>query len=153
MTRARSDGFSLLELLCALGVMGLVLAAGLPRLSALLPRLAADQAVRRLAGDLELARVKAIHRNTRVRTIVDVTAGEYLVEVESEGRFAAEGPARRLPPGVAFDAAESTRVSEGKISITYVPHGNTADNATIVARAGDERRRVIVSSAGRVRTE
>ena len=153
MSRLRFHGFSLLELLCALGVLSLVLAIALPRIPAVLQRLAVDQSVRRLANELELARVKAISRNTRVRTIIDVATSTYVVSIDSEGRFSPEGASRHLATGVWVDPAESTRVAGGRISITYVPRGNTADNATIVVRAGPERKSVVVSAAGRVRTE
>jgi hypothetical protein len=73
--------------------------------------------------------------------------------VDSEGSFAPEGGSRRLPAGVSVDPVESTRIAGGRISITYVPRGNTADNATVVFRAGPDRRRVVVSAAGRVRTQ
>ncbi len=136
-----------------LGVLSVLCGAAFPSLAAVMPRIAVDRAARQIADDLELARVKAINRNARVRTIVDPSAGEYAVSIESEGRFVAEGGARRLPSGAVVDTAESTRVSGGRISITYVPRGHTADNATIVVRAGDERRRVVVSASGRVRVE
>jgi type IV fimbrial biogenesis protein FimT len=150
----RRDGFTLLELLCALGVLSVLLAIALPMFSAALPGLLLDQAARRLVSDLELARVKAINRNTRVRTICELAAAQYRVEIESEGRFDPEGGARTFPSGVAFDAASSTRVSGGRVSVTWLPRGHTFDNATIALTAtGGAVRRVIVSTAGRVRMQ
>ncbi len=154
LAETRRRGFTVLELLCALGILAALLAVALPRLSAVWPRVLADQAVRQLAADLELARVKAINRNSRVRAAVEIASAEYRIEVESEGRFDPEGGPRRLPEGIVFDAAGSTRIVGGRISITFLPRGHTADNATIAISASDgQRRRVIVSSAGRVRTE
>jgi type IV fimbrial biogenesis protein FimT len=148
------QGFTLLELVCALGVLSVFFAIALPRISATLPGLLVDQAARRLVSELELARVKAVNRNTRVRTICELAAAQYRVEIESEGRFEPEGGARTFPSGVAFDAASSTRVSGGRISITWLPRGHTFDNATIALTAtGGTVRRVIVSAAGRVRIE
>src|SRR5262249_10321574 len=71
MLRFRRDGFSLLELLAALGVMSLLAAVALPRVSGVLPALLLDQAARQLVSDLELTRLKAIHRNHRVRALFD----------------------------------------------------------------------------------
>jgi type IV fimbrial biogenesis protein FimT len=150
----RRHGFTLLELVCALGILSVLLAIALPRISAALPGLLVDQAARRLVSELELARVKAVNRNTRVRTICELAAAQYRVEIESEGRFDPEGGARTFPSGVGFDAASSTRVSGGRISITWLPRGHTFDNATIALTAtGGAVRRVIVSAAGRVRVE
>ncbi len=154
MTRTRSPGFTLLELLCALGVLSLLAATALPRISATLPALALDRAARQISAELELARVEAITRNTRARTIFNLAASTYSVELESEGRFESEGAVRSLPSGVSIDPAASSRVSAGKISITFVPRGNTADNATIaVTTVAGGSRRVVVSAAGRVRIE
>jgi type IV fimbrial biogenesis protein FimT len=153
-SRVHYEGFSVLELLCALGVLACLLAVGLPRISAALPGLLVDQAARRLVTDLELARVKAVNRNTRVRVICELAAAQYRIEIESEGRFDPEGSARMFPSGVSFDAGASTRVSGGRISVTWLPRGHTFDNATIALNAtGGAARRVIVSAAGRVRME
>jgi type IV fimbrial biogenesis protein FimT len=147
-------GFTLLELVGALGVLSVLLAIALPRISAVLPGLLLDQAARRLVSELELARVKAVNRNTRVRMTCELGAAQYRVEIESEGRFDPEGGARTFPSGVAFDAGSSTRISGGRISITWLPRGHTFDNATIALTAtGGAARRVIVSAAGRVRIE
>jgi len=150
----RRHGFTLLELLCALGVLSVLLAAALPALSATLPALALDRAGAQLVSELELARVKAINRNTRVRMTCEIGAARYRVEIESEGRFEPEGGDQTFPSGVAFDAASSTRISGGRISITWLPRGHTFDNATIALTVtGGGARRVIVSAAGRVRIE
>ncbi len=154
MVRKQAAGFTLLELLCALGILSLLATVALPRLSATLPALALDQAARQIASELELARIEAINRNARARTIFDLAAARYSVELESEGRFEAQGAVRSLPSGVSFDSAASSRVSAGRISVTFVPRGNTADNATIaVTTASGGSRRVVVSAAGRVRVE
>src|SRR6185369_11549944 len=105
MAPRRSSGFTLLELLCALGMLSLLAAVGVPRLSATLPALALDRAARQISSELGLARVEAINRNTRSRTIFDLAASRYSVELESEGRFESEGAARELPSGVSFDSA------------------------------------------------
>jgi prepilin-type N-terminal cleavage/methylation domain-containing protein len=153
MGRSSRRGFTVLELLCVLGVLSVLLAIALPRASAVLPRLALDQAARQLAAELELARVKAINRNTRVRVVVDLAAASYRLEAEVEGRFEPEGAARRLPGGVEFDAAASTRIFGGSITITFLPRGHTADNATIALGGTGNVKRVIVSPSGRVRVE
>jgi prepilin-type N-terminal cleavage/methylation domain-containing protein len=147
-------GFSLLELLCSLGMMSVLFAIALPRVSAVVPGLVLDQAARQVVSDLELVRLKAINRNNRVRAIFDLDRAEYRIENDAEGTFEAEGPPRRLPGAVAFDTSASTRVSGGRVTITVLPRGNTFDNATIALRASDgSRRRVIVGTAGRVRFE
>jgi type IV fimbrial biogenesis protein FimT len=147
-------GFTLLELICALGVLSVLFAISLPRVSALVPALLVDRAAWQLVSELQLARLKAVNRNTRVRTIVELGAARYRIESESEGRFEPEGAERPLPAGVTFDASTSTRVSGGTISITYAARGQTSDNATIaLSGASGASRRIVVSGAGRVRVQ
>jgi prepilin-type N-terminal cleavage/methylation domain-containing protein len=154
LARRRRTGFSVFELLCALALVSVLLSIGLPRVTANLPRLLLEQAARRLCSEIELARLKAVSRNTRSRVVVELERASYGVEIEAEGRFDAEGPPRPLPDGIRFDGASSTRVDAGRVSITFLPRGHTSDNATIaIAAGGGDRRRVIVSSAGRVRIE
>src|SRR5206468_10860204 len=98
-------GFTLLELVCVLGVLSVLLAIALPRISAVLPGLLVDQAARRIVSELELARVKAVNRNTRVRMTCELGAAQYRVEIESEGHFDPEGGVQTVPSGVAFDGA------------------------------------------------
>lgn len=153
MNRRARSGFTVLELLCVLGVLSALLAVALPRVAAVLPRLTLDRAARQLASDLELARVLAINRNARVRAVVDLAGARYRFETEAEGRFDPDGAPRVLPGGVRFDAGASTRVSSGSVSITFLPRGHTADNATIALAATQGLERVIVSASGRVRVE
>jgi type IV fimbrial biogenesis protein FimT len=153
MDRRLRSGFTVLELLCVLGVFSVLLAIALPRAAAILPRLTLDQAARQLASDLELARVEAINRNARMRAVVELGAARYQLETETESGFEPDGAPRKLPGGVRFDAGASTRVSAGSVSITFLPRGHTADNATIALAAAEDIERVIVSASGRVRVE
>ncbi|MGH7822438.1 MAG: GspH/FimT family pseudopilin [Candidatus Binatia bacterium] len=153
MTR-RASGLTLLELLCTVGVMALLLAIAVPRVSAMLPAALLDQGARSLAADLRFARVKAVAENRRFRVTMELDHALYRVEADAEGTFVPDGGDRALPGGVTFDAATSSRVVGNRISITFQPRGNTADNATIALAAGTAGlRRVIVSSAGRVRIQ
>lgn len=136
-----------------LGILSVLLAFALPQAAAVLPRLTLDRAARQVASDLELARVKAINRNARVRTVVELADARYHLETEGEGGFEPDGAPRLLPGGVRFDPGASTRVSGSSVSITFLPRGHTADNATIAIGGAGGLERVIVSSSGRVRVE
>ena len=152
--RSNVGAFTLLELVVVLGLLSLLFTIGLPRVSASLPGIFLDQAARALAAEAQLARVKAISRNVRVRLIVQLDRNAYRIEADSSEGFQPEGELQSLPGGVGIDAAHSSRISGNRISITFQPRGNTADNATIVrAVPGGAARRVIVNSAGRVRVQ
>ena len=153
-TATARSGFTLLELTVVLAVLSLLLAIALPTVSAALPGIYLDQAARSLAADTQLARVKAIARNTRTRIVIQLDQGSYQVESERNGAFTPEGAPRALPGGIAFDAADSSRVVGNRISIIFQPRGNTSNNATIaLVSSNGADRQVVVSSAGRVRIQ
>lgn len=151
MRRLDRSAFTVLELLVALAVAGLVLAIAAPRLHALVPAYELDRAARLLAIDVERTRWLAVARNSRARLVVDLAAESWTAEVEATSGWTPVFD-RDLRSGVGFDAAASTRVSGGRITLVFEPRGNTATSATVALTAGDAlRRRVILNAAGRAR--
>jgi type IV fimbrial biogenesis protein FimT len=149
----RPGGFTVLELVSTLAILAVLMALAVPALSATVPAALADAAARSLAADAELARVKAIARNTAVRVVVDLARSSWRVESrEEDGTFAREKE-QRLPPGVAIDRSASSRVVSGAVSVSFQPRGTTADNATITLVAAGTTKKVIIAPNGRVRTE
>ena len=147
----RPAAFTVLELLVAIAIAGLVLAIAAPRLHALVPVYEVDRAARLLALDLERTRWLAIARNSRARLVVDLAAESWATEVEGPSGYATVF-VRDLRSGVGFDPAASTRVASGRITLVFEPRGNTATAATVALTAGESlRRRVILNSLGRAR--
>jgi general secretion pathway protein H len=119
----RQAGFTLLEVIVVMAILGLVLGlAGLygPMRSA---RLDLDVAARDLAGSLQLARSRAIAQNRPVTVTLDATS------------YSLDGAPPR--PLAATVAAADRR------SIAFAPHGGSAGGA-VVLQAGDRRAAVQV---------
>lgn len=151
MRRPGHHAFTILELLVALAIAGLVLAIAAPRLHALVPAYEIDRAARLLALDLERTRWLAIARNSRSRLVVDLAAESWAAEVEGPSGYSPVFD-RDLRSGVGFDPGASTRIAAGRITLVFEPRGNTATSATIALTAGEAlRRRVILNAAGRAR--
>lgn len=107
--RAGSDrGFSLVELMIVITVLGFLALLAAPNFLEYIPKYRVDGAVKGLAADVNLARVKAISRNTKHRVTFDATAqtvtvdalnpDESLLETISKNVFAAK-------PGTASTVA------------------------------------------------
>ena len=93
--RRRQRGTSLIEVLTATAIFGMVLAIGVPNLVRLRAPYASVNAARQIAADLQAARLRAIARNARVRVIFGADA--YRVEREEGGAWIADGGTVPLP--------------------------------------------------------
>jgi len=82
-SRSRAPaGFTLLELMLVLAVMGLAMFLAVPAFQNLLQR-DVDREVSRLAGVLRLLRNEAILTRTRYQIVFDLKEGDYRVEAQS----------------------------------------------------------------------
>lgn len=86
-------GFTLIEMIVVLAVMGLMLALVVSRGPVRSPRLELDAAARDIAGGLRLARAQAIAENRPVAFSVDIARGSTRTDA---------GPPRALPAGFAI---------------------------------------------------
>ena len=159
--RAGPGGFTLLELLVTAAVLGVLAAVSLPLL---VPRYHAYQlrsAAWQVAGDLRLARQRAITTRARYRfafaaSAAGADADSYVLQfgVRQGGRErwvqelpAGTGARRRLPGSARIDpgSTPSTR------AITFNPNGSVVPAGTIRLRGGaGTQAQVAVDQAGRV---
>lgn len=79
--RPRARGFTLLEMLAVLLLIGLVASLALPNLGALSEQALRDEA-RRLGAELERARERALVTGIRHQLVLDLELGEYWTEWE-----------------------------------------------------------------------
>ncbi len=152
-------GLTLLELLVALSVLGVLLALGVPRLNP--DRQAVSQAARGLAQQVTRARLEAIRQNAFAGLHVFTDgAGGYAVFVDRDGD-------RGYDPGeevqlVRFGQGEWARVrldrersTLGNLPLLFDPRGLPAKpiTATLVLTSGGATRKVVISQQGRARVE
>jgi prepilin-type N-terminal cleavage/methylation domain-containing protein len=108
--RSRSQqtlGFTLLELITTLGVLGVVLAAGALAWPSFEAALRLDAASQQLAADLHDARVLAIASAARARLVFVRGAASYRLERADDAGAFALAAERELPRGVRVADANS----------------------------------------------
>ena len=98
----RNAGYTLVELLIAIAIMGLLFGIGLPRLSRLRAPYAMAGATRQIAADIIAARQRAISRNTSYRVNFNAAAKTYQLERLVGLAWTADGAVQRLPNGVSI---------------------------------------------------
>ncbi|MGH7499336.1 MAG: GspH/FimT family pseudopilin [Gemmatimonadales bacterium] len=135
-------GMSLLELLLAIAVSGLLLGIALPRLSSLRDHLMVDEEVRRLVSAHRRARITAILQSTPV--VLSIGPESLTIHAASE-------------PDVGWEEAGPTsrgvELAGGSKRLTFSPVGITTgvSNASFTLSRGAAARTVVVSRLGRLR--
>lgn len=105
--RPGNRGAGFLDLLIAVALSAILLAIGVPRLVAIRAPTAVNAAAQQIAGDIQVARMRAIARNVRYRVNFNPSAKTYTLERESppgSNIFVVDGATQKLPSGVSFTA-------------------------------------------------
>lgn len=116
-SRGRAKGFTLLEALVVLAILGIALTLGLPSLSHLITRSKLEAEARETATLLQRARLEAIKR--RVQTVVHADPAAHLVTAfaDIDGPAAGDPPDLELNP-VAGELARDTDYSIRTIDVS-----------------------------------
>lgn len=127
--RATEAGYTLVELLVVLAVMGLLLAAAPVLIKAARPGIEAKAAVRMLANDLRAARATAVANNRETWVILDAPANFYAIEPDGGGR--------KLPDGVSLEFRGPRGDAAGKrIVLRFYPDGSSTGGSVGIASRG-----------------
>ena len=125
-------GFSLLEILIAVTILGILAALVGPKVADYAQRTKLDGAAQQLLGDLERARTEAIKRNSAV-TLEMTSATTYTIS------------------SVGSRSLDGATVTSGSDSVRFAPFGPpTTGAATFVLTAGGRTRTISVNDAGHV---
>jgi prepilin-type N-terminal cleavage/methylation domain-containing protein len=157
-------GFTLMEVVVVMGVIGLLAAVAIPSMQVALERNRVITTTDLVAAQIREARLAAITRNTSFRVMFDCPAPGAMRMVEFMGVPAIDGAADRctneqpndgpavyMPPGVTFGAGATppTLRVNGRGEFT-AEGGGMPQN--ILLSHGQFQQRVTVTAAGRIRT-
>jgi type IV fimbrial biogenesis protein FimT len=130
-------GFSLLEIIVALLLMGILAAIALPSWNKLEPSYRLNSSARQLQSELHHIKMRAAAENVSFQLAYDQGAAEY--KIENPPNPAVGKP---LPQGITISKAGT---------ITFSPRGTAAGNRVRLQTGDGLCKQVVVSPTGRVR--
>ena len=130
--RHSTGGFTLMELLVVLSILGLALVLAMPTLGRLLPGLELRSEAHDFVNVLREARAQAIGRNEEVTVVIDLERG--VLEV---GGKVALRLSRRI--SIPVSSGDSSSLALAHPEIRFFPDGTSTGGRLILAQGGREK--------------
>lgn len=130
-------GFSLIEVMVSLTIMGTLIAIALPKFSQLLPGIRLASAARQVATDLQLARMRAISQHANQTVAFDTSTATYTFGSSDTRNL------NQMYPGTTI-----TSLSSG--NPTFTTTGTAATQTTITLTNNGVTKQIQVATIGRV---
>jgi type IV fimbrial biogenesis protein FimT len=134
-------GFTILELVVTLGILGTLFAMAVPSFRSWLPTLRLTAAARQVAMELQQARMKAVNQNTIFQVQFAAGANVYVVQ-RCTPTCANDTGNVVLPDGITVTTAATPQ---------FLPRGTASAASTITLTNGTSTVQVQVLAVGRVK--
>jgi prepilin-type N-terminal cleavage/methylation domain-containing protein len=138
MVTATGRGFSVIELLIVLAIVGILAGIALPAWNRFLPQLHLSSSARLVHSELQSIRIRSVAENASFR--LAYATGATNIEIQRDGKTWSIKP---LADGVSI-------IKTG--SVTFSPRGTASGNRVRLMGRDGSCRHVVVSQTGRVRS-
>jgi type IV fimbrial biogenesis protein FimT len=130
-------GYSVIELIIAVAVAGILAAIALPSWNKLLPSYYLDASLRQFQSELHNIKMRAAAESVSFQLVYSSTAADYAIQRDSAVLMM-----KPLPPGIVI-----TNVG----SISFSPRGTASANRIRLRSSDGICKQVVVSPTGRIR--
>ena len=135
---ARESGFSIIELVVGMALMGILAAIALPRWTSLLPGYALNNSIRQIQSELHHIKMRAAAENVSFQLAYMQGAGVYTIQRDTKAL-------------VTKPLTEGTTITKDG-TISFSPRGTASGNRVRVRNTNGTCKQIVVSPTGRVRT-
>lgn len=145
----QQDGFTLVEILVALTIIGILSAIAIPNWSTLLPTHALNGASRQVQSELHKTKSRAVAENTKFRLVFSTTSYSYSIERYSGTSYQATGENKPLPTGITLASTSDT-------TLGFTSRGTSIDSADKTVKLCNNKsagKNVVLSDLGRIRID
>ena len=133
----RTDGFSTIELLAGMALMGIIAAIALPNWTGWFTTYALNNSTRQVQSELHHLKMRAVAENVAFQLAFEQGADAYTIERDSKTI-------------VTRPLAEGTVITKTG-TISFSPRGTAGANRVRLSNSAGKCRQVVVSATGRVR--
>ena len=132
-----ANGFTLLELVLVLLLMGLIAGLTLPFVVSTLDRIKLQSEVRQIASAIQFTRSEAISRKTLLTFNVDINKSQYWLAIPKQEEVTQSKPIDETVQIMDYQRADET-LPEGTFKILFYPRGNSS-GGTIRFKSIDDK--------------
>ena len=140
--KGESNGFTLLELVLVLLLMGLIAGLTLPFVASTLDRIKLQSEVRQIASALQFARSEAISKKTLYTFNIDINENQYWLGIPKQKEVTQPKPIDetvRILDYQELDNQETNEaLTEGAFMILFYPRGNSSGGSLRFASINDK---------------
>lgn len=151
MNKKRSLGFTLVELMVTVAIIGILASIAVPSYQDMIERNRLKEAVESLKSDMMFARTEAIKRSAIINVAIDENGSDWCYGINDDNTACACGTAGDCGiKAVAGNQFQGTSV-DADFSTNFNFRRGTAGNGTVIISSANYAARVIVSTMGRIR--